>query len=34
MHIAILTVEGFNEPDPFIALGILDRVKNISTKEH
>ena len=34
MHIAILTVEGFNAPDPFIALGILDRVKNISTKEH
>ena len=34
MHIAILTVEGFNEPDPFTALGILNRVKNISTKEH
>lgn len=27
MHIAILTFEGFNELDSFIALGILNRVK-------
>ena len=28
MHIAILTFEGFNELDSFIALGILNRVKS------
>jgi len=27
MHIAIVTAEGFNELDSFIALGILNRVK-------
>ena len=27
MHIAILTFDGFNELDSFIALGILNRVK-------
>lgn len=27
MNIAILTFEGFNELDPFIALGILNRMK-------
>ena len=27
MHIAILTFEGFNELDSFIALGILNRIK-------
>lgn len=27
MHIAILTFEGFNELDSFIALGVLSRVK-------
>lgn len=26
MHIAILTFEGFNELDSFIALGILNRI--------
>lgn len=29
MHIAILTFEGFNELDSFIALGILNRVKRL-----
>ncbi|HTF81381.1 MAG TPA: DJ-1/PfpI family protein [Cytophagales bacterium] len=27
MHIAILTFEGFNELDSFIALGVLNRIK-------
>jgi hypothetical protein len=27
MHTAILTFEGFNELDSFIALGILNRVR-------
>ena len=27
MHIAILTFDGFNELDSFIALGILNRIK-------
>ena len=27
MHIAILTFQGFNELDSFVALGILNRVK-------
>jgi hypothetical protein len=27
MHIAILTFEGFNELDSFIALGILNRIR-------
>jgi hypothetical protein len=27
MHIAIVTAQGFNELDSFIALGILNRVK-------
>ena len=30
MHIAIVTAEGFNELDSFIALGILNRVKRSS----
>ena len=29
MHIAILTFDGFNELDSLIALGILNRVKNV-----
>ena len=28
MHIAILTFQGFNELDSFIALGVLNRIKN------
>lgn len=28
MHIAILTFQGFNELDSFVALGILNRIKN------
>lgn len=28
MNISILTFDGFNELDSFIALGILNRVKN------
>jgi transcriptional regulator GlxA family with amidase domain len=28
MHIAILTFDGFNELDSFVALGVLNRVKN------
>ena len=28
MHIAILTLEGFNELDSFIALGVLNRIKS------
>ena len=27
MHIAILTFQGFNELDSFIALGVLNRIK-------
>jgi transcriptional regulator GlxA family with amidase domain len=30
MHIAILTFQGFNELDSFIALGVLKRIKNPS----
>jgi transcriptional regulator GlxA family with amidase domain len=30
MHIAILTFEGYNELDSFVALGILNRVKKLS----
>ena len=29
MHVAILTFDGFNELDSFIALGILNRVKTL-----
>ena len=28
MHIAILTFQGFNELDSFVALGVLNRIKN------
>jgi putative intracellular protease/amidase len=27
MHIAILTFQGFNELDSFVALGVLNRIK-------